>query len=142
MTDPRVTASLEAIHSGRRSAASPEDETLDFETEEGNDEETAQDLAEAAVCFANASGGTIAIGVRDRTLGPEAFTGATIGRDLLRSEIHELTEPATVVDAQDVPFQGHRLLAVVVPAGLDVHATREGLEARTRCEVPEERRRR
>ncbi len=130
MTDPRITEALEAIHSGRRSAASLEDETLDFKTEKSNDKETAQDLAEAAVCFANASGGTIVVGVRDRTTGPEAFIDATISRDLLRSKIHELTEPAMVVDVQDVSLHGHRLLAVVVPAGLDVYATRKGLVLR------------
>ncbi|GAB3461671.1 ATP-binding protein [Kineococcus endophyticus] len=70
------------------------------------------------------------VGVRDRTTGPEAFIDATISRDLLRSKIHELTEPAMVVDVQDVSLHGHRLLAVVVPAGLDVYATRKGLVLR------------
>ncbi|WP_432497779.1 RNA-binding domain-containing protein [Kineococcus auxinigenes] len=128
--DPRVLDALDAIHAGRRSGASLEDETLDFKTEKGNDKETAQDLAEAAVCFANASGGTIVLGVRDRATGPDAFAGATIGRDLLRSKVHELTEPAMVVDVQELTAHGSRLLAVTVPAGLDVYATRKGLVLR------------
>jgi schlafen family protein len=40
--------------------------TLDFKTEKTGFKDTATDLAEACVCFANAVGGRIVVGIKDR----------------------------------------------------------------------------
>ncbi|MBB2901053.1 ATP-dependent DNA helicase RecG [Kineococcus radiotolerans] len=125
-----VTEALAAISSGRRSADSLEGDHLDFKTDKSNDKETGQDLAEAAVCFANAAGGTIILGVRDRDVGPSAFVGTHISTAVLRSKIHDLTEPPMLVEVEEVDWQGVRLVQVSVPQGLDVYSTRKGLVLR------------
>ncbi|TFV60797.1 hypothetical protein E4P41_10320 [Geodermatophilus sp. DF01-2] len=58
-----VSKVLQSIWRGTRSAASLEGQPLDFKVEKNSDRETAQDLAEAAICFANATGGTLIVGV-------------------------------------------------------------------------------
>ena len=58
MQDPEVVAdALDLIARGTRSASSLENQRLDFKTDKPSDRESHQDLAEAAVCFVNASGG-------------------------------------------------------------------------------------
>lgn len=127
---PDVTAALTLILRGTRSADSLESQTLDFKTEKPSDKETCQDLAEAAVCFANSMGGHIVLGVADTRLGPDAFPGATISVDVVRARIHALTEPSLVVTVEEVQHVGARLLVISVPEGLDVHSTKKGLVTR------------
>lgn len=50
-----ISAALSRVRSGA-SADSVESSTLDFKTDKGGFKETAVDLAEACVCFANAAG--------------------------------------------------------------------------------------
>src|SRR3954471_3231958 len=125
-----VSIALGSILKGSRSAASLEGQRLDFKTDKASERETYQDLAEAAVCFTNASGGVIVVGVADSLLGTSAFVGTMLKIDVLRSRIHALTEPSLVVTVDEIEFGGARLLAVTVPEGLDVHSTRKGLVSR------------
>src|SRR5690349_13039734 len=92
-----VTEALAQILRGARSAASLESQELDFKTDKPTERETYQDLAEAAVCFANASGGVIVLGVADSIVGPDAFPGSTVRTRELRARIHALTDPSLVV---------------------------------------------
>lgn len=80
-----VAAALSLIERGARSVASLEDQRLEFKTDEQGEKESHQDLAEAAVCFANASGGTIIVGVADSVVGVSAFVGSRLKADSLRS---------------------------------------------------------
>ncbi|MGQ0575295.1 MAG: RNA-binding domain-containing protein [Pseudonocardia sp.] len=125
-----VSDALALISRGTRSASSLENQRLDFKTDKPSEKESYQDLAEAAVCFANASGGTIVVGVADSTLGTDAFVGSRLKIDRLRSRIHALTDPSIVVSVDEVEHAGARLLVVAVPEGLDVHSTRRGLVTR------------
>ncbi|UQU65645.1 putative DNA binding domain-containing protein [Couchioplanes caeruleus] len=125
-----VADALGLILKGVRSASSLESQWLDFKTDKSSDKETYQDLAEAAVCFANASGGAIVLGVSDSRVGPEAFLGTQLKVDVLRSRIHSLTEPSLVVTVREILYADARLLAITVPEGLDVHSTRKGLVTR------------
>jgi ATP-dependent DNA helicase RecG len=129
--DPsEVQQALSQIRRGTRSAASLESQTLDFKLDKASDKETYQDLAEAAVCFANASGGVIVVGVADSKVGPEAFVGTSLRTNSVRSRIHALTEPSLVVTVEELDHDGLRLLLIRVPEGLDVHSTTEGLVTR------------
>jgi ATP-dependent DNA helicase RecG len=130
MTPQDLAKALQLIWKGLRSASSLEGQTLDFKTEKGQPKETAQDLAEAAVCFANASGGIIVLGVKDTGTGPDVFVGATVDPSQLRSRIHALTEPPLVTEVEECTHEGHRLLTIRVPQGLDVYATKKGLVTR------------
>jgi len=118
---------LALIEKGSSSAAKLESVTLDFKTEKPTAKETFQDLAEAAVCFANADGGSIVLGVADAATGPGAFVGTTIDDHLLRSKIHALTEPHLQVNVSVLNWAGSRLLHIQVPEGLDVHSTGKGI---------------
>ncbi|CCG01451.1 RNA-binding domain-containing protein [Blastococcus saxobsidens] len=121
---------LQLIWKGTRSASSLEGQMLDFKTEKGSTKETAQDLAEAAVCFANANGGLLVVGVTDNGTGPGSFVGTTSNADDIRTRIHALTEPPLVTDVAEHRHEGQRLLTIRVPQGLDVYATKKGLVTR------------
>ena len=125
-----VQAALAQVLRGVRSAASLESQSLDFKTDKPSERETFQDLAEAAVCFANASGGTVVVGVADTALGPDAFRGTALSTSVLRARVHALTDPPIVVTVDELGYASARLLVVSVPEGLDVHATRRGLVTR------------
>ncbi|MGW6376232.1 RNA-binding domain-containing protein [Rhodococcus sp. NPDC055112] len=120
-----LTAFLDRINSGT-SADKCESSTLDFKTEKGSLKETAVDIAEAAVCFANAGGGTVVLGVRDTPGGPDALIGTSIDADLLRTRLYDLTTPHLLVSVEAVDYNGARLLAITVPEGVEVYATSKG----------------
>lgn len=87
-------------------------------------------VAEAAACLANADGGVIAIGVRDRaTSRAEAIQGADPGTyplDAIRLAVHHGTVPPLTVDAHEHEAEGRRFVLVRVPRGAVVHATAAG----------------
>lgn len=125
-----VATALALILRGTRSADSLENQTLDFKTQKPSDKETCQDLAEAAVCFANSTGGRIVLGVAATKLGQDAFTGTSIPVDVVRARIHALTEPSLMVTVEELKYADARLLLIAVPEGLDVHSTKKGLVTR------------
>ena len=127
---PELLKALQLIWKGVRSASSLEGQSLDFKTEKSHAKETAQDLAEAAVCFANATGGTVVVGITDSGTGPSSFVGAKSDAADLRSRIHALTEPALVTEVEETVVEGRRLLAIRVAQGLDVYSTKKGLVTR------------
>lgn len=103
-------------------------ETLSLEFKEAKPvlKDAWADLAEAAVCFANASGGMIVVGVADSPGGPGAFVGCDLDAETLRQRIYQLTTPGLLVQVDQLTFSGVRLLSVVVPQGLEVFATVRG----------------
>lgn len=118
---------LRSIERGQASASKSETQWLDFKTEKLSAKETYQDLAEASVCFANASGGTVVVGVADTGSGPEVFVGTRLDGQIVRSRIHELTQPALTVIASELNWAGARLLVIEIPEGLDVYSTGKGI---------------
>ncbi|HEY5980094.1 MAG TPA: RNA-binding domain-containing protein [Microlunatus sp.] len=125
MTD--LESVLRSIERRQTSASKSETQWLDFKTEKQSARETFQDLAEAAVCFANAAGGTVVLGVSDVGTGPDVFVGTTLDGQVVRSRIHGLTQPALTVSAHELTWAGARLLVIEVPEGLDVYSTGKGI---------------
>jgi ATP-dependent DNA helicase RecG len=125
-----VLAVLDDIERGRTSASASEHEGLDFKTEKATSRETYVDLADAAVCFANASGGTIVVGVTDRGTGPGCIVGTHLVPDVVRSRIHALTSPPLLVEVEGVRRANRLLLLVRVPEGVEVHSTSKGVHLR------------
>lgn len=121
---------LDQIHGGARSADSLEGQTLDFKTEKPTLKETYQDLADAAVCFANAEGGLIVVGVADRGAGDEAFPGTRLDPDAVKSRVHALTEPHLFVNAEHREYRGKQLLVMAVAPGSEVFSTSKGYVTR------------
>lgn len=122
---PTSLTALEAIMRGR-SAAKCETSTLDFKEAKPGLKDAWADLAEAAVCFANANGGTIIVGVADARSGPQAFVGCDLDPVQLRSRIHQLTSPSLLVEVEAFEFGQKRLLEITVPEGLEVYSTSKG----------------
>ncbi len=115
-----VRATLERVHAGE-SPQSLEGQNLDFKEDSSAFKDTAKMMAEAAACFANASGGTLVLGVRNQPGGPDAILGTSLEANRLARQIYELTEPGLTVAAQELDFRGKTLIEVRVPQGQDVH---------------------
>ncbi len=117
-------------------AASLENETLDFKRDphtvvgrgapRNPQARLVEELIDAVVCFANAHGGRIILGVDDRTPGPEAFIGTQADAAILRNRIYGNTRPQLTVPIEEVEFAGKRLLVITVPEGLDLVTDSKG----------------
>ncbi len=116
----RAGAALAAIEAGRV-AASVESRTLDFKRQGRSRDDTARDLAAAAACFANSIGGTVVVGVHDRTPGPGAFEGTDLDPDWLARRIYEVTDPPLIVCVETRTHCGVRLLEIRCPRSPEVH---------------------
>jgi ATP-dependent DNA helicase RecG len=88
-------------------------------------------LAETAVCFANAAGGTIVLGVRDRA---ETQDAALIGVDPARYPVEDLvrsifdrTSPSIVVQPVVRECLGRLVYGLGVRPGIGVHSTTDGV---------------
>lgn len=126
---------LQAVLEGA-TAGSLETETLDFKRDPhtvtgrgapGNPQaRLVEELIDAVVCFANARGGRIVLGVDDKTPGPGAFTGTQAEATALRNRIYGNTRPQLTVPIEEVEFEGTRLLVITVPEGLDLVTDSKG----------------
>lgn len=103
---------------------------LDFKQPKATDDETARDLAEAALCFANANGGVIVVGVADKIPGPAALVGTEVDPDFVQRRIYQLTVPPLLVHAEARHEGDARLLVVSVPQGAEIHADSRGRAVR------------
>lgn len=111
----------------------------DLETEElefkpwlpDNMRENQRIAREYAVCFANAKGGTIVFGVKDKTVGRTAAIQGCGGYDstTFTTSTYQGTAPNISVRLEELTVPEGMLLLVHVPAGSDdsTYATTEGL---------------
>jgi ATP-dependent DNA helicase RecG len=125
MTTIYLLPTLAAIEAGRP-AHEFESQDLEFKEEKAHQSETERDLADAAICLANAGGGTVVVGVSDRVAGVAAFIGTSLEPDTLRKAIHALTDPHLLVSVTQLSHLGKRLLAVEIPEGVEVYADTKG----------------
>jgi ATP-dependent DNA helicase RecG len=112
--------------SGGTFARELESSTLDFKEEGRSREDTLRELASAALCFANASGGALVVGVADKQAGAAAFVGTALDALVLRKRIHELSVPPLLVEVEERMQAGVRLLVIFVPQSFDIHADPQG----------------
>lgn len=104
-----------------------ESSTLDFKEQGSNGlKDFMRDLAGDAVCFANASGGAIIIGVDDKQAGPSAFKGTDLDSEQVRRRIYELSNPHLLVEITERLFASVRLLVLFVQQSIEVHADTQG----------------
>jgi ATP-dependent DNA helicase RecG len=115
-----TTDALGAIAKGA-TADEVEHQRLDFKTQGRSRSDAVDDLAEAAACFANASGGTVIVGVADRVRGAEAFVGTDLEAGFVRRRIFEKTQPNLDVVVRELTHSDKRLLSIEVQEGLDVY---------------------
>lgn len=55
-------------------------------------------IADAAICFANAAGGVLIVGVADKLRGAAALKGTDLDPNVLRQRVFELTSPPLNVE--------------------------------------------
>ncbi len=120
-----ASAALEEIFGGK-TPQDLESETLDFKEQARGDSETLKTVADAALCFANSSGGVVVVGVADRVGGPQALRGTTLEPDTVRKRVYELSRPPLTVDAWAEMVHGVRLLFVFVPQSPEIHSDPQG----------------
>jgi ATP-dependent DNA helicase RecG len=111
------------------SADELEDEDLEFKPWSDSPRDLISVLKEAVVCLANARGGEVIIGVRDRVrTRQEALLGAgQLDIRSLRRSIYDGTDPHILVDIETLTEPEGSLLVVHVPQGIPPHTTSEGL---------------
>jgi ATP-dependent DNA helicase RecG len=83
------------------SARKLESHTLDFKAPARNAKDTFANLTDAAVCFANAAGGTIVLGVADDVPGADAIVGTDLSAAAVRRAVYERTSPGLDVAVSD-----------------------------------------
>ena len=86
-------------------------------------------LADAAVCFANADGGRIVLGVNDKAkTRAKALVGAPLDYtpDLIRRGVFDRTVPPLTLVVNERLEDGNRLLVIDVPPGVDLTRTPPG----------------
>jgi ATP-dependent DNA helicase RecG len=129
---PPIDALLDGLGRGQP-ASTFESQTVDFKRPARSPRETLELLADAAVCFANAQGGTIVLGVDDKaTTRSTAFVGVEPGLslDALRRGIFERTRPNLTVSAEERHVEEARVVVLTVPEGIELYANAKGLATR------------
>lgn len=117
---------LRAIHGGRP-AAELESQHLDFRLRGRSLDDTVRSIVEAVLCFANADGGLVVVGVANRPGGPVAFVGSgDLDPRILQRRIYELTVPPLVCDVRHEQRFGAEMLLVSVPRSIEIHADSQG----------------
>ncbi len=88
-----------------------------------------KDLRESVVCLANARGGTIVLGIRDRaTTRGRAIVGVgDLDPERLRRALFDGTDPHLTVEIEELLERDCRVLLVHVPRGVTIHSTSEGV---------------
>lgn len=115
------------------SAASLEHHQLDFKREAGSLRETLKLLAEATVCFANADGGSIVVGVANtppRSGSSLLGISPSLTVETARKGIFDRTVPPVTVLAETVETAGVQLMVITVPQALVPCATTDGTATR------------
>jgi len=120
-----VSLALKRLRKGT-AARKLESPTLDFKAPSPSPRATFTNVAEAVVCFANATGGTVVLGVYDDNRWPDALVGIDLPAETLRRAVYERTSPALDVTVEPMVFEGVTLLKVTVPEGLEVYGTSTG----------------
>jgi len=118
-------AALAAIQAG----ATPRDlesKTLEFKEQGRSDGDTLKIVADAALCFANSSGGVVVVGVADQKAGASALVGCSLEVDAVRRRVWELSRPPLTVDAWEERVGKIRLIFVSVPQSPEIHSDPQG----------------
>lgn len=126
-----LEAALASIAMGM-AAKDLESEILEFKQAGNNMKDTLRVLADAAVCFANAQGGDIVLGVVDATGGPDAFVDvpADLTVDVVRKGIFDRTRPSMTCFVAERLERGRRIVVVSVPPGIGTCSNSAGLATR------------
>ncbi len=118
-------AALDAIRAGRP-AGELESATLEFKEMGRSEGDLLKVIADSALCFANASGGMVVVGISESSPGAAALSGCTLDPDVVRRRVWELSRPSLTVDAWTERHAGVPLLFVSVPQSPEIHSDPQG----------------
>jgi ATP-dependent DNA helicase RecG len=110
-------------------ASELEGQQLDFKQVARGPKETFNLLADAAVCFANAEGGRIILGIHDKAKQrSKSLVGvpAEYTPDLIRRAVFDRTAPPLTLVVNERLEDGRRLLVIDVPPGVALHSNSAG----------------
>ncbi|MEV7964866.1 ATP-binding protein [Sphaerisporangium sp. NPDC088356] len=110
-----------------------ETEALDFKMVADSPKSTLNLLADALVCFVNARGGTVVLGVDDKAITRDlALRGVPMSYsvDLIRKGIFDRTRPPLTAFVNEKIIDGVRLILITVPQGVMPHSNAAGLATR------------
>jgi ATP-dependent DNA helicase RecG len=110
-----------------------EGQQLDFKQPAKSPKDTLAMLGDAAVCFANADGGRIILGVNDKAkTRSKALIGAPADytADVIRRGVFDRTTPPLTLVVNERLEDGNRLLIIDVPPGVAPHSNSAGLATR------------
>lgn len=119
--DP-IDGILTHIADGTLSAHQGENLQVEFKTDGRSRSDDLANLADAAVCMANASGGTIVVGVDDKARGRDAFVGTALDPQKTRLRIYELTKPPLLIEVSQRREGSVDLLVMRVANSTQVHS--------------------
>ena len=122
---PHVRELLDSIAAGM-TAHELEREGVDFKEDDRATAHMIKVLVDASLCFANASGGTVVLGVANSVRGAAAFTGTDLDPDYVKRRIYELTVPGLLVEVEEAATSGQRLLVLRVTEAVEIHADTQG----------------
>lgn len=128
-----LTATADALRRIEDGDAARDLESLRLDFKEATDlKSTMKIVADAAVCFANAEGGEIVIGVRDSASGPAAYTGVpqALTVENLQRGVFDRTRPQLTCIVEEIERVGQRLLVVSVPRGIATYSNAAGTATR------------
>lgn len=130
---PDLDKVLEKLGKDGLTGGDLEGQQLDFKQPARSPKETLNLLADAAVCFANAEGGRIVLGVHDKAkTRQKALVGvpADYSPDLIRRGVFDRTAPPLTLIVNERIEDGSRLLIIDVPPGVAPHSNSSGLATR------------
>lgn len=114
-------------------ASSLESQQLDFKRVGRTPKESLQILADAAVCFANADGGRIILGIDDRaTSWNDVFVGVPLDYsiEMIRRGIFDRTDPSITPLIAERTVNDVRILVLDIPQGVLPHSNSAGTATR------------
>lgn len=130
MSEETWEEALRLIEDGA-DAESLEHQTLEFKEPDAGVKDTLRTLADAAVCFTNADGGVIVLGVRNAG-GAASIVGIRGGLspEIVRRGIFDRTRPELTVMATTTRRGDIDLIIITVPPGVVPCATSDGTASR------------
>jgi len=109
---------LDKIYNGQEIGEQIEGQFLDVKRYPKTEQELIHICRYMAVCFANADGGSLVIGVENNVKGPPAFTGCQdIDLLHLQKTIRDGTKPAAPINLSCHQYKGYNLIEMKVMAG-------------------------
>lgn len=97
--------------------------TLEFKTDGRSIQDDLVNLADAAACFANSSGGDVVVGIANKLYGKAALIGTRLDPEKTRLRIYEITTPPLLVETESLWVEDKQILILRVPQSTQVHSS-------------------